>query len=271
MPLLFFLHIPKTAGSTLVEVIKRQYRSNEIYELNNSSFGEELAGLPESRREEIRAIWGHFYFGVHTYIERPSTYVTMLRDPVERVISHYYYVRRDPSHYLYEVAHNLTLEEFVASCGLAEPNNDQTRLLAGLTSSHREGYSTPEMLPAAKSNLQNHFAVVGLTEEFDKSVIAMSQTLGWRSPYYRKQNVSRQRPKKKELPTETIKTIASYNELDADLYEFSKKLLDEQVRSLGAAFEKELTTFKLRNRFYRYLHRFGNNAAVKGWTASWSQ
>lgn len=32
-----------------------------------------------------RAVVGHFWFAVHEHVGRPWTYVTLLRDPVERV------------------------------------------------------------------------------------------------------------------------------------------------------------------------------------------
>ncbi|HVX30184.1 MAG TPA: hypothetical protein VHA53_06860, partial [Nitrolancea sp.] len=128
-PVVIFLHAPKTGGTTLVRIIERQSAPGSVLNLYDSSYGEELAAYPPEEIERIRAIAGHFYFGVHRFIARPSVYITVLRDPVARVISHYHFVRCSPGHYLYDAANELSLSEFVVACGPDEPNNDQTRLL----------------------------------------------------------------------------------------------------------------------------------------------
>ena len=115
-PLIIFLHLPKTAGSTLRYVIERQYDASAIVSLYESDFGEEVGTIPSRQLEGCCVIMGHFYFGVHTFLSRPSTYITLLRDPVERVISHYYYARRAPAHYFHDAARKLRLQEFVEYC-----------------------------------------------------------------------------------------------------------------------------------------------------------
>jgi Sulfotransferase family len=130
-PLIIFLHLPKTGGTTLARIIDRQYDSSSILPLYESMFGNELSALPQNHLDRLRIVMGHLYFGVHAFAARPCMYITILREPIDRVISHYYFVRHDPSNYLYELASKMTLKEFVESCGRQEPNNDQTRLLAG--------------------------------------------------------------------------------------------------------------------------------------------
>src|SRR4030095_15973884 len=125
---------------------------------------------------------GHLYFGAHAFLSQPCTYLTMLRDPVDRVISHYNYVRHQPSHYLYHEACRMSLRDYVEFCGRQEPNNDQTRLLAGERNVPNFGQCSEEMLNIAKRNLADHFAVVGLTEEFDRSLIIMKRVFKWRDP-----------------------------------------------------------------------------------------
>jgi hypothetical protein len=73
-------------------------------------------------------------------------------------------------------------------------------------------------LNIAKKNLADHFAVVGITEEFDRSLILISRLLGWSHPFYTKQNVTRRHPHKEELPRETLRVLQAYNELDLELY-----------------------------------------------------
>jgi len=262
--MLIFLHLPKTAGSTLRGTIERQYNSSSILHLYESDFGEELAAIPPSQMDRLRVVIGHFYFGAHTFLSKPSAYITLLRDPIERIVSHYYYARRAPSHYFYDSARKLSLKEFVEYCSRMSnksgtalgycSDNDQTRQLAGQCGVPSFGTSSDEMLNIAKRNLAEHFAVVGITEEFDRSLILITRILGWRHPFYTRQNVTRRHPRKDELPQETLDVIQAYNELDLELYCYAEKLFQKQIRAQGPSFENQLQRFKKLNATYGRLH-----------------
>ena len=255
-PLIIFLHLPKTAGTTLARIIDRQYDSSRILPLHESMFGNELSALSQNHLDRLRIVMGHLYFGAHTFAARPCTYITMLREPIDRVISHYYFVRHDPSNYLYELARKVSLKEFVESCGRQEPNNDQTRLLAGPGHSARFGICSDEMLDIAKRNLAEYFSVVGVTEEFDRSLILMKRILGWSTPFYTKQNVSQHHLRKVNIPLETLRVIQAYNELDIELYSYARKLFRKQVCLQGDFFDLETQIFRTLNASYGRLHLF---------------
>jgi hypothetical protein len=256
-----FLHLPKSAGSTLVHILERQYGQDKVLKHYDSFYGEGVAELPEDRKENLRALVGHFYFGAHQSMSKPATYITILRDPVKRIISHYHYVRREPSHYLYPVAQKLTLSEYVIHCGNAEPNNDQVRLLSGREHALDDGTWSEAMLPTAKKNLRESFSVAGLVEEFDRSLILMKRILGWSIPFYVKQNVSRFNKEEGRVDPETIRVIRAYNELDADLYAYARHLLAEQVRCHGGSLERELRLFRTLNALYGRLNAITAKAA----------
>ncbi len=255
-PLTIFLHLPKTAGSTLRHIIERQYDSTSSLHLYESMLGEELAAIPQNQMDHLRIVMGHLYFGAHAFSARSCTYITMLREPIDRVISHYYFVRHDPSNYLYELASKMSLKEFVESCGRQEPNNDQTRLLAGPCHTASFGICSDEMLDMAKRNLAEHFAAVGITEEFDRSLILMKRILGWRNPFYSKQNVTRNRAPKEDIPPETLGVIKAHNALDIELYLYARELFQEQIRFQGESFDLETQRFRKLNASYGRLYLF---------------
>jgi hypothetical protein len=259
-PLVFFLHLPRTAGTTLARVIEHQYTSKAILLLYDSSTGEEIRRVPRDRQDRLRAVVGHFYLGTHHFLARPSTYVTLLRDPVDRVISHYYFVRGDPTHYLHEAARQMNLSEYVISCDLAEPNNDQTRLLCGHYQGSIPDRCTDAMLPVAKDNLREHFTVVGLTEEYDRSLMLMKRTLGWSYPFYVRQNVTPQRLRKDDLSAETLSVIKTYNRLDIELYRDAQAIFEEQLRRQGGSFDRELRAFKRLNALFGHGHHLMSSA-----------
>src|SRR5438128_9800911 len=109
---LIFLHIGKTAGSTLRTVIHRNYSSSDVSLIRSEpEAGSErprrertvrdFAGLPEEVRARPRVFEGHIIFGIHEYVPHPSTYITILRDPVKLAVSQYNYVRRRQDHRLH--------------------------------------------------------------------------------------------------------------------------------------------------------------------------
>ena len=100
---LIFLHIPKAAGTTLNRIFRRRYRKSDIYMFDGSYEKlDTFKKLPPERRRQIRLLCGHMPFGMHKYLLRLADYITILRDPVDRIVSHYFYVRRKTTHYLHE-------------------------------------------------------------------------------------------------------------------------------------------------------------------------
>ena len=96
-----FLHIPKVGGSTISKIIERQYRPRNIFHVRDNSSQkriqncvDEFKVLPVAEKERIKVLMGHMGFGLHNFLPQPSVYFTLLRDPVERVISYYYFILR---------------------------------------------------------------------------------------------------------------------------------------------------------------------------------
>ena len=205
-------------------------------------------------------------FGLHKYLSVPATYITMLREPVDRVISHYYFARKNPAHYLHQevISKRMTLADFVGSGLSTELTNDQTRLISGVERVNtrlldgRERRTlrastepvTREILEIAKENLREHFAAVGLFTCFDESLLLFKKVLGWNNVYYVRLNVTQDRPAKRQVPTLERALIEKYNEMDVELYEFARARFEEAIREMGAGFKSELRSFQRKNRLY---------------------
>ena len=244
---IIFHHIPKTAGSTLESILERHFSPREIFDVDRSRNVHEslLASMSYTRRAGIRLIKGHMDFGVHRYVPNPFVYITVLRHPTERVISHYYYVKRSPDHRLHArvVSTKMSLEEYITSGIALELNNGQVRSLVGPAHLSVEyGRCTRDMLGTALHNLESAFSVVGLTERFDETLLLLKRRLGWSAwPFYRPKNVSKTKPHSTSLPRDVIALIEAHNELDLELYEAAQH-----------AFSKEITMYKIREELPRF-------------------
>jgi hypothetical protein len=251
---LIFLHIPKAAGSTLHRIIEKQYEPSTIFTIPSFySSKEEFRQAAEFQLKEIKVLKGHMFFGLHEVLPNPSTYITFLRDPVERIISHYYYVLQNPIHYLYKdvKANNMSLKEYAGSGLSLELDNGQTRFIAGFNFLDHSQPASQEMLEVAKQNLKSHFAVVGIVEEFNKSLITLRKRFDWKTPFYVKENTTKNRLKKKIISKDTLEVIKKYNELDIELYRYAKDIFEDLVNQQDASFEREIKVFNLLNGVYQ--------------------
>lgn len=248
---IIFLHLPKTAGTTLVKIIQRQYKEG-VFSINGANMQalDEFKDLPITQRENIKILITHRGFGLHQYLSPSSQYITIMRDPVDRIISHYYFVLRQPEHYLYNTvtSHNMSLKDYVRSGISTELDNGQTRLLAGIDHTVPFRQCSTETLETAKENLQKYFVAVGLTERFDETLLLLKRTLGWKNIFYIKENVNESRPGIKDVNEDTIKVIEKHNELDIQLYQYVTQKFNETLKSQDGQFERELELFKLLNR-----------------------
>ena len=268
-PLIVFFHIPKTAGSSLERILGREYGEG-IFILKEWRPGKDRTGvfeteeslvqyraLPPEEKDSYKVIKGHFHFGFAPMLPADATYFTLLRDPVERVISTYYFTLRNPANYLHAAVagSGMTLREFVESDLTPEITNDQTRRLAGVTDADPEKgnfTSGAEMLAAAKRHIEKHFSVVGLCERFDETVLLLRRVFGWKTPYYRRINVGTNRPESTDPGT--IAIIRERNALDLELYQWAQERFARQIAELGEPFQKELRSFHRWNPlFSRYL------------------
>ncbi|MDP1383243.1 sulfotransferase family 2 domain-containing protein [Priestia megaterium] len=233
------LHIPKTAGSTLNNILDNLFTLHEkvnYYGGDYDIFINNLKSLTKDN-DTLKCINGHFRFGIHEQIQRPFTYITMLRHPVERVISTYYYIRRVPAHYLYEAIKDITLEEFILSEDESikySVCNMQTTFISG---------EYPPNLNKAKKNLEEFFDFVGITEMFDQSLFLMRKIFGWDISSYESVNVTQNRPPLKTHSEDVITLIRERNQLDLKIYEFGKLLFDKKIESLDKKERVEMENF----------------------------
>jgi hypothetical protein len=252
-PVIIFAHIPKAAGTTLHRIIEQQYHRQDIYSIyptprNPEGGFSQFVNLPPEQRAQIRIMKGHLLFGLHAYLPGPFTYFTLLREPIDRVISFYYYVRQNAQHYLHQhvLAQNMSLRQYIESQATTANDNFQVRMLAG-AQGIAFGQCTRGMLDEAKFNLQEYFSVAGLSEHFDATLLMLKHAFQWRSVYYVRQNVNVRRPALATVPPDTLDLIREQNWLDIELYQYVKQLFEDRLKNAGSKFTEELTTFRAEN------------------------
>jgi hypothetical protein len=242
---LVFVHVPKAGGTTLRRIIRRQYRPGSIHDVPPGSPPE----IPPGAGARIRVLQGHIPYGSHHVLALPADYVTILRDPVDRVASLYYYARSRPSHEMYAWTQRASLAEFAAG-GHPETLNHQCRLISG-----RLDDFTGATLAPAMDNLARRFACFGIHERFDESLLLFRRRLSWGSVLYLRENVTSGRPPAHGLDPAAVRRIRERNAFDQELYDHALALFDARVAGQPAEFRHELERFRRANRVYGVVSR----------------
>lgn len=245
-------HVPKAAGSSLNRVIDRQYPASQVLTIGGPDrfmSVSEFKDLPEPQRQRLVCLRGHIPFGLHPFMPQPCAYITLLRDPVERAISLFYFALTSRTHKQHHrvVTQELSISDCVRLLHSSGQSNQQTRAISGVTWVLAER-SASEMLDVAKQNLSQRFIVAELVERFDESLMLVKRSLGWKRIYYRQQNVTPDRPPRSEIPEDDLSLIRELNRLDTELYTYAQELFRERVESESWALEPEVRRFRVVNR-----------------------
>jgi Sulfotransferase family len=248
---LCFIHIAKTAGTTLTSIIDANFSVDDIspepdyleehYSENGASANHEnLIQL----LKHYRFIRGHFaYSFIHPLLPETTLYMTMLRHPVERFLSFYEFLKRDrergePKRRIdLQLLRNATADGLLNFIGNPDPMIKAklcNRQMHQLTSyaADTSNLSERDLLQLAKQNLEK-FSFVGLTERFQDSVLLMSYRFGWYpNNSYQSLRVAQDRAHQDGLDQKIIDMILECNQLDSELYEYAQTLFDTRFSAM---------------------------------------
>ena len=238
-PRYFFVHLQKTAGTALFKRLRHQFGTDGVYPLPDEQ------GTPEvvldvghlQRRladlgSQIKVVTGHFPLATVDVLGGGFATFTVLRDPVERVLSFLRHQREVEPRFA-----GASLEQVyadpVATGGLVA--NHMVKMLSLSAGEMTQGALTPVTVDDARveraaHNLVHRIDVMGLQERFDEFCADLEATFGWDlgDPLF----MNRTRPA--EATAALRDRIARDNASDLALYRFACDLWDERHPGVGA-------------------------------------
>ncbi len=209
-------HIPKTAGTSLKSLICSN-SPGAIF-----SYNAELS-LLRPNLDFIKTfrdgppppiVMGHFSYGAHRYLGVEPKYVTVLRNPVDRVVSLYTHQKK-----LYpEIFKNISIIQYVSACKTEMTNNHACRIIAGISPDVGLVINDRWILELAIHNITRHYVLVGLIEYLKDFQSGLFNILEW--PHKPMPVLNSASGSTIPIDLETRKLILNFNRLDMELYEY---------------------------------------------------
>lgn len=266
---LIHLHIRKTGGTSLNSTIKHAFRPDEIFELyadgDCEHTGLDTASLPgistlltKFGLDRLRYISGHVPFGVHRLFGSDAKYLTLIREPIDRVISTFFWFRDGRP--FCRGGKPLTFEEYLET-GDIYLNNYQVRVLSGepefndvtRPSGVRElTFGAPvekRHLEQAKRNIEEHFLVAAPLEQLVGTALLLRRMYDWpmRRLHNERKNHNQHRPKPHEVSSKLAAIIERNNAYDLELYRWIKDRFAAQRTFFEPQLSNDLIRFRRRN------------------------
>jgi len=239
-----FLHIPKTGGTSLRRGLRWVYAGRNIYSTPSQIRDPKAIAEEVEETSAVALVRGHIQYGLHEHVSEEVRYFTMMRDPVKRVISLFYYIKLwndDKS------VSSISLAEYIESGHSSYVRNDQAKRIAGV--GERTHLSEAETLEKAKVNLFQHITAFGLTERYDESLVLLRNKLAWaKSPFYIRGKTNRERPSIRNISPDIIHKIEKQNAIDIELYGYAKERFGGQILEINI--REEVKRFKAINKVY---------------------
>lgn len=263
--MLIFLHIPKTGGSTLTPVLDWNYKQ-QTHKISLHRNIQTFIDLPDEEKRQYQALIGQVFYGIHRHIPENCEYISILRHPIKRLVSQYHYlnVRKQK---LGEPLTDMSIEEFLES----EPFQaySQLNLIAGGDSIEEalKRPLPPDAMERAKANIEAHFPVLGLVEQYDESLLLMKRHFGWTRAFYARINVNQGRRTFDDFPAETRRTIERACEPELELFEYAQHRLQSQLDAQHDDFWHELDALKRANT--RFSRLYGMTGMIRN-TPLWN-
>jgi hypothetical protein len=276
---LIFLRLPKTGGNTMDQVLERCLPGQWFYPSGMATssallirptelVAERFRRLAAEERQSIRCLIGeHIAMDVDTIFEKPSKFFTIVRNPVDRVISSFFY-HLTQSHLIgYPFFKDLSLEQYLESGIGLDADNHQVRVLSGCKEldapwdPHGRPISAPPVerrhLEMAKHNIEQRFIVAATLEQFNALVWFLKRLYGW--PLHRvifpRHNETAGRPPLERVSAAARQRLAEMNRYDTELHQWVRERFEQQIRPLEPGFSREVRRFEMLNSAAQRLHR----------------
>ncbi len=249
---LLFIHIPKTAGTSFLVMLQNLFGDHRVLRLamEDPHLAQRLDSLSAGGLGDYSCVNGHF--AAHIFAAAFERYepFTLLRNPVQRVLSLYRFLRRHPAEVLAAqgLRPDFSFDDFIDARHpqlFEQIHNGMTRMLSGIQAASDPQAALfwtlddqPAALEGALATLQR--IEFGLVEQFEATHALLRER--WGIPYaLAPMRLNTTGTGEAEADVGRIRRIVERNQLDIALYEAATALfaLRSRVASRPAAAQRD--------------------------------
>lgn len=212
---MIFLHLPKTAGTTFREVLLRHPTlSVHLVRGGHPEIVEAIRERPVYVKTLVRrhdVVMGHLIFDRRPFeaLAGRIFFVSLLRDPIARAISHYKHVRRTAEHPLHQDLQPLSFDRAF---------NEHERFRMQVTNNQIRSLCRQPNLADFDRITRRHRFILGRQDQFDAFLEYLEATFGITLPRVPPTNVAPENDADPEISPETMAALAAANESDITLF-----------------------------------------------------
>ena len=228
---LAFFHIPKTAGGTITNILNELVHPDEIYNFRAKPSYSYYIDEFENYKLKKSLIIGHYSYKIVEEFPEEIEIFTVIREPIQRILSLYEYAKRTKNHYLYKIINdnNYTIEDCINNKVSIEFDNNMVRLFAGIDHHFDEigdnsriikyGNVNKKLLDRALVNIQSKFIHIGFQDELDKTLDFITNFYQKEIPSFKSKNINTNSHYESRYSIETIEFLKEQNSYDLILYD----------------------------------------------------
>jgi len=243
--ILVHTHIEKSAGSSLVGAFAELFGVGQVYDLRLHGAAR-LRDLPGEEKARIRVLSGHFsYRSMDSLFARQKLYIATVREPFERLLSHYRFVMGSPGHGAYPATLDKMPTQVVAGLLAADHpviTNAMSRAL---------GIVTPEVMAA---HLEKNYVIVAPCERVDELIAALYRIFGRPDAPTLRYNVGS--GEGVSIDREVRRLFLARNQIDGALYDHVRRRFDTWLDHLEERLCRVTPASTIRHANNRLGHRW---------------
>lgn len=248
------IHIPKTAGSSLFDVLSRFFLPDRIHLLlEYPLFVEDLRALVAGKD----LIGGHVTWKATAVFPEFPAVLILLRDPIERALSAVSFLRQHVSDGVFEPT-GQQLAELCVERPLAELLLGRDRVFREMVGNMHVAYLSGDdaldvrrpaslLTPDAEvdqGETERRFAIaaqnlascywVATTETLERDLHTLAARQGWpRIDNIPRRMTSRDRLRAEDLPAAALQELKRLTEADRELYAMASRMADDAHRAIA--------------------------------------
>lgn len=221
---IIFMQIPRTGGLAFCQALatanKGKYWRGDSLDLVNV-FEED---------NHVKVMAGYFNLGYPSYeeLQKPFIHLTLLRHPLDRVVTDYFSIRGDETHPRHEICCKYDLKT-IAKEKMTREALHHDDLIGILSSMRLIGNRPCNLMQQSRFNIANFFTFFGLADRYAEFIDLCVNVFQWPEADYKSFNSVQDMPTRSILDSNTITALAEIYKHDIKFYDYAVKLYEQSI------------------------------------------